>query len=362
MSATQSSTTFGRIFPPRPAWLAKAPAEPIIDHELPIIDTHHHFWHRQEAARTQGDSWEVPSLRYLLDEYLADCATGHNIVGSVFLQCRSMYRASGPLAMRPVGETEFVAGIAAMSDSGGYGKTRVGAGIVGYADLTAGDWVTPVLEAHIRAGCGRFRGIRHSAAHDADPVIGNSSPEMQPGLYLRSDFRAGLARLSALGLSLDAWCFHPQIPDIIDLARAFPGTNIVVGHCGGPLGYGRYAGKRDEVFADWKRSVTELATCQNVTMKLGGMMMRLAAYDYMGLQAPPSSEQLAAHWRPYVETCIELFGADRCIAESNFPVEKMGIGFAALFNALKRLAAGCSVDERAAIFAGTARRVYRLDC
>jgi L-fuconolactonase len=360
MSGPQTKTAFGRIFPPRDAWLAKAPAEPIIDPEQPIIDTHHHLWQRTGGAR--GESWEVPAFRYLIDEFLADCATGHNIVGSVFLQCHSMYRAAGPVPMRPVGETEFVAGIAAMSDSGGYGRTRVAAGIVGYADLTAGDWVTPVLEAHIRAGGGRFRGVRHSAGYDADPVIGNSAPDMQPGLYLRPDFRAGLARLSALGLSLDAWGFHPQMPDIVDLARAFPGSNIVVGHCGGPLGYGRYAGKQNEVFADWKRSVTELAKCQNVTMKLGGMMMRLAAYDYMGLDAPPSSEQLAAHCRPYVETCVDLFGADRCIAESNFPVEKMGIGFAALFNALKRLTAGCSADEKAAIFAGTARRVYRLDC
>jgi predicted TIM-barrel fold metal-dependent hydrolase len=264
--------------------------------------------------------------------------------------------------MRPVGETEFVAGVAAMSGSGGYGKTEVAAGIVGFADLTAGDWVAPVLEAHIRAGGGRFRGVRHSAGYDSDPVIGNSAPDIEPGLYLRTDFRAGMRRLAALGLSLDAWAFHPQMPDIVDLARAFPGSNIVVGHCGGPLGYGQYSGRRDEVFADWKRSVSELARCPNVTMKLGGMMMRLAAYDYMGMAAPPSSEQLAGHWRPYVETCIELFGADRCMAESNFPVEKMGIGFAALFNALKRLASGCSADEKTAIFAGTARRVYRLAC
>jgi L-fuconolactonase len=360
MTTDTRKTAFGRIFPPRPDWLAKAPAEAIIDPDLPIIDTHHHLWQRTGGAR--GESWEVPAFRYLLHEFLEDCATGHNIIGSVFLQCHSMYRASGPEQMRPVGETEFVAGIAAMSDSGGYGKTKVAAGIVGYADLTAGDWVTPVLEAHIRAGGGRFRGVRHSAGYDADPIIGNSAPDIQPGLYLRDDFRAGLKRLSALGLSLDAWGFHPQMPDITDLARSFPGTNFIVGHCGGPLGYGRYTGKNDEVFADWKRSVTELAKCQNVTMKLGGMMMRLAAYDYLGIDAPPSSEQLAAHWRPYVETCIELFGADRCIAESNFPVEKMGIGFAALFNALKRIAAGCSPSEKAAIFAGTARRVYRLNC
>ena len=360
MSAAGIRTKFGRIFPPRDAWLAKAPAEPVLDPDLPIIDTHHHLWQRSGAA--QGESWEVPAFRYLLPEYLADCATGHNIIGSVFLQCHSMYRAGGPVAMRPVGETEFVAGIAAMSDSGGYGPTKVAAGIVGYADLTAGDWVTPVLEAHIRAGGGRFRGVRHSAGYDADPVIGNSAADSAPGLYLRPDFRAGLARLSALGLSLDAWAFHPQIPDIVDLARSCPGSTIIVGHCGGPLGYGRYAGRGDEVFRHWQAAIAELAGCPNVTIKLGGMMMRLAAYDYMGIDAPPSSEQLAAHWRPYVETCVERFGAERCIAESNFPVEKMGIGFAALFNALKRLTAGCSVDEKRAIFAGTARRIYRLDC
>src|SRR5690242_15424127 len=164
---SQTVTQYGRNSPPRQAWLAKALPEPILDPDLPIIDTHHHLWDRPGAA--------APGNRYLLDEYLADCATGHNIVGSVFLQCHSMYRAAGPEPMRPVGETEFVAGIAAMSDSGGYGKTRVAAGIVGFADLTAGDWVTPVLEAHIRAGGGRFRGVRHSAGYDADPVIGNSA-------------------------------------------------------------------------------------------------------------------------------------------------------------------------------------------
>jgi predicted TIM-barrel fold metal-dependent hydrolase len=272
-----------------------------------------------------------------------------------------MYRAGGPREMRPVGETEFVAGIAAMSDSGGFGKTRVAAGIVGYADLTKGDWVQPVLEAHIRAGGGRFRGVRHSGGWDADPIIGNSAPDMAPGLYERPDFRAGLAKLSALGLSLDAWVFHPQLADVTALARAFPGTNIIMGHCGGPLGYGAYAGKRDAVFAAWKASVTELARCPNVTMKLGGMMMRLAATDYLAQPRPPSSEELAALWRPYIETCIELFGPQRCMFESNFPVEKMGIGWSALWNAFKRLASGASAGEKQALFAGTARRVYRLD-
>jgi predicted TIM-barrel fold metal-dependent hydrolase len=232
---------------------------------------------------------------------------------------------------------------------------------VGFADLTLGDRVEPVLDAHVRAGGGRFRGVRHSAAWDASEVIGNSRTASGPHLMQHADFRAGLARLTALGLSLDAWVFHPQLADLVDLARACPSARIVVGHCGGPLGYGPYAGKRDDVFAVWKPAIRELATCPNVVMKLGGMMMRLAAYPYHDLPAPPSSRELAEHWRPYVEACIEAFGPDRCMVESNFPVEKMGIGWAALWNALKRITAGASPTEKAAMFSGTARRVYRLD-
>ena len=340
-------TQFGRIFPPDETWLAKAPAEPILEPDLPIIDTHHHLWDRA-------------GHRYFLDELLADVRTGHNVVATVFVECHAMYRAHGPEEMRPVGETEFVTGQAAMSDSGQYGPTRVAAGIVGFADLTLGDRVEAVLEAHLRAGGGRFRGVRHSAAWDADDVIGNSRTATGPHLMARADFRAGLRRLTALGLSLDAWQFHPQLPDVIDLARAVPDANIIVGHCGGPLGYGVYAGKKDDVFAGWKAHIAELATCENVVMKLGGMMMRLAAYDYGALPAPPSSAQLADHWRSYIETCIERFGPRRCMFESNFPVEKMGIGWAAIWNAFKRLASGASADEKRALFSDTARRAYRL--
>src|SRR3954470_12169971 len=247
---------FGRIYTPDQAWLAKAAPEPILDPELPIVDPHHHLWQR-------GDH------RYLLDELLADLNTGHNVVATVFEECRSMYRADGPPEFRPVGETEFVAGIAAMSASGNYGHTRVAAGIVGAADLTLGDRVEPVLVAQLRAGGGRFRGVRHSAGYDPDPVIGNSRPDSQPHLYARPDFRAGLARLSALGLSFDAWLYHPQLADVVDLARAFPATPIVMGHVGGFLGYGPYQGRRDEEFAAWKASMTELAQCPNVVVKLG---------------------------------------------------------------------------------------------
>jgi predicted TIM-barrel fold metal-dependent hydrolase len=342
------ATRFGHISAPRDAWLATQPAEPILEPELPIIDTHHHLWDR-------------PDHRYLLPELLADLNTGHNVVATVFEECHAMYRAHGPEAMRPVGETEFVTGIAAMSASGRYGATRVAAGIVGFADLTLGDRVEPVLEAHLRASGGRFRGVRHSAAWDASPIIGNSRTASDAHLYARPEFRAGLARLAALGLSLDAWQFHPQLPGTIALARACPQASIVACHCGGPLGYGPYAGKRDDVFTSWRADIVELAKCENVTMKLGGMMMRLAAFDYGAATAPPSSAELAGSWGPYIETCIEHFGATRCLFESNYPVEKMGIGYAALWNAFKRITAGASHEEKAALYSGTARRVYHLE-
>ena len=206
-------TQFGRIFRPDEAWLAKAAPEPILESDLAIVDTHHHLW-------------DMPGYRYLLPDLLADLGSGHKVIATVFNECHSMYRAAGPVEMRPVGEVEFCAGVAAMSDSGQYGPTRICAGIVGFADLTLGDRVTPVLEAEIVAGGGRFRGVRHGAAWDASPVIGNSPVSSGPGLYLRSDFRAGMVRLATLGLSLDAWVFHPQIADVVDLARAFPQANI----------------------------------------------------------------------------------------------------------------------------------------
>jgi predicted TIM-barrel fold metal-dependent hydrolase len=341
-------TRFGRIHAPDEAWLATRPPEPVLEPDLPIVDTHHHLWDRN-------------GHRYLLHEFLDDVRTGHNVVATVFVECDAMYRATGPVEMRPVGQTEFVAGQAAMSDSGLYGTTRVAAGIVGFADLTLGDRVEPVLHEHIRAGGGRFRGVRHSAAWDASDIIGNSRTASGPHLMRRKDYRAGLARLAALGLSLDAWAFHPQLADMVDLARAVPQATIIAGHVGGPLGYGPYAGKRDEVHATWKAGVTELAKCENVAMKLGGMMMRLAAYDYRTRPVPPTSAELADLWRPYIETCIELFGANRCTFESNFPVDKMGIGWVGLWNALKRIAAGASAAEKLALFGGTARRVYRLE-
>ena len=341
-----SGTAHSPYLPVRDEWLARR-VEAILEPELPIIDPHHHLWERS--------GWN-----YMLDDLLADTNSGHNIVGTVFVQCRSMHRADGPVEMRPVGETEFVNGVAAMSASGGYGTAKICAGIVGHADLRNGHAAEAVLEAHIRAGGDRFRGIRHITAWDADPELMNPAYPMPAGLMGDAAFRAGFACLAPLNLTFDAWLYHPQIADVAALARAFPGTGICLNHIGGPLAIGAYAGKRADVFSQWSAAIRDLAGCPNVVVKLGGMAMRINGFDFHEQTEPPASEALAAAWKPYVDVCIEAFGASRCMFESNFPVDKGSYGYQAFWNACKILAKGASASEKADLFRGTASRFYRL--
>jgi predicted TIM-barrel fold metal-dependent hydrolase len=343
-------------------------AEPILEPDLPIVDPHHHLWDRPKDILRNLPPLEhgfmdiirnVP--RYLLDELLADLRSGHNIRATVYMECGAMYRASGPERLRCVGETEFVNGIAAMTASGLYGNVRACAGIVGHVDFRWGTEVEDVLRSHIGAGHGRFRGIRQSASYDEDPnVLGPLHGRVPDGLYRDAKFREGFAVLSRLGLSFDAWLLEPQLPDLIDLARAFPETTIVLDHVGTPLGIGRYAGKRDERFNEWRENIRTLARCPNVNVKLGGLPMPFAGWRKRMEGPDETSETLAAQWKPYIETCIEAFGVDRCMFESNFPVDKFGAGYAALWNAFKRIAAGASQAEKTALFSGTASRVYRI--
>jgi L-fuconolactonase len=327
-------------------WLALH-SEPVIEPELPIVDPHHHLWDR-------------PQWRYLFDEIRADLGTGHNIRSTVFVQCRAMNRADGPADFAPLGETEFVNGISAMSASGDYGDTRVCAGIVGHANLLLGARAGAVLEAHVKAAGSRFKGIRHTTAWDADSSQMNPENQPPPNAMQRTDFREGFACLAPLGLSFDAWLYHPQLGDVTELARAFPQTSIILNHVGGPLLTGVYAGKTAEVFAQWKASMRTLATCPNVTVKLGGLGMRILGAAYRARPKPPSSEELARDWKPFIETCIELFGPDRCMFESNFPVDKTSYSYSVGWNAFKRLAAGFTPAEKASLFSGTATRVYHL--
>jgi L-fuconolactonase len=343
MSATTTQSHYLRV---REDWLARR-NEAILEPDLPIVDPHHHLWDR-------------PDWRYLLPELLADLNSGHKITATVFVQARAFHRATGPEEMKPVGETEFVNGVAAMSASGIYGSTRVCAGLVGHANLALGARVEQVLQAHIRAGGDRFRGIRHITAWDADPVTLNPGNPAPPGLMADAKFREGFGKLVAMDLTFDAWLYHPQIPELTNLARAFPGARIVLDHVGGPLGIGSYAGRREEIFAGWRNAIGELARCDNVHVKLGGLGMRINGFGFEAQTEPPSSEQLAAAWKPYIETCVEAFGARRCMFESNFPVDKGSYGYAVGWNAFKRLAAGASVAEKAELFSGTATRFYRL--
>lgn len=327
----------------------QAAAEPALEPDLPIIDPHHHLW-------------DFPSHRYLLDEILADVGSGHNIEQTVFLECAVFYRRDVARDMRFVGEVEFANGIAAMAASGRYGPTKVAAGIVGRADLATGAAVEEVLRAQIAAGCGRFKGIRHAAGFE-DKTRGIHHSHTNPPEHLYRDdakFRAGFAKLGELGLTFDAWLYHPQLDDLIDLARTFPDQPIVLNHVGGPLGLEYYADRRDEVFAEWRRAIVELAQCDNVTIKIGGMGMRLNGFGFEDREAAPSSDELADAWRPYVETCIEAYGANRCMFESNFPVDKISGSYGNYWNAFKKLTSGASADEKAQLFKETAKRFYTL--
>ena len=328
-------------------WLAKT-VEAALEPDLPVIDPHHHLWDR-------------PGSRYMLAELRDDIEGGHNVVATAFVECMSMYRAGGPEALRPVGETEFGNGVAAQSASGGFGTARVCAGIAGYADLTLGAAVEDVLDAHMARAPDRFRGVRHAAGWDASAAVRNSHTRPPEGLMYDAAWREGFSRLAPRRLSFDAWLYHPQLGDLVDLARAFPDTVVVLDHLGGPLGIGPYAGRRAEVWEAWKPKIDALAECQNVAAKLGGLAMAVNGYGWHKRAAPPGSEELAAAGRDWYLHAIDRFGPERCMFESNFPVDKVSCGYTVLWNAFKRIAAGFTDAEKRALFHDTAARVYRLD-
>ncbi|WP_083747439.1 amidohydrolase family protein [Teichococcus deserti] len=324
--------------PVRPDWLARRP-ETALEPDLPIIDAHHHLRNR-------------PGDVYLRADFLEDAGQGHDIRASVAVECMAHFFPDGEPLLRPVGETHF------LREQGA--GTQVAAAIVGYADLTAGAAIRPVLEAHVAAGQGRFRGIRQIAAHHPDPAARGSTGTPPPMLLLDPAFRAGFSQLAPLGLSFEAWIYHTQLAELRDLADAFPDTRIVLNHVGGALGIGPYATRGRHVRAAWGAALRELSHCPNLSIKLGGMGMRLFGFGFHEQQDPPGSEQLAEAWRPYVETCVEAFGAERCMFESNFPVDKGSCGYVPLWNAFKRISRGWNPAERANAFHDTAARFYRL--
>jgi L-fuconolactonase len=350
-----------------------AKSEAIIDSKLPIVDPHHHLWFypqgvldmlgRLESRMAQAllPAFRVKS-RYLFDELLADLNSGHNIRATVYVEVGSMHRQSGPAELRSVGEVEFANGMAAIAASGVYTDIAVCAGIVGSVDLSIGDAAKGVLETHIQAAGARYRGIRAKhVVHDPNPDVLGAAFNGVPHLYLDNKFRAGFRHLAALGLSFDAWQLEYQLGELLDLVRAFPKTQVIVNHLGGLFGVGPYAGRQKERFAAWHAHIRALAQCPNVAMKLGGLGMPTCGLPSAFAGTAPISEQLAENWRPYVESCIEAFGPDRCMFESNYPVDFVTAPYPVIWNAFKRIASGATPAEKAALFSKTAARLYRLD-
>ena len=333
-------------------WLALT-SEPTLEPEIPICDPHHHFWDFRIER--------VPYQRYLLHEFAEDINSGHNIRSTVFIEARAMYRSDGPEEMRSVGEVEFVQGLAAASASRLYGTGRAAAGIVGHADLNLGERVEPVLEALQAASPNRFRGIRHSVTWDRHPEVENTAAHNLEGQLANDRFRSGARVLARMGLSLEAWMYFPQLRELADFAKAVPDLTIVLNHIGGLLRVGPYANWDEEVLAMWRSGIAEVAECPNVNVKLGGIGMPRTGFDWHARNAPIGSEELGESMAPLMKYCIEQFGPERSMFESNFPVDKVSYSYNVMYNAFKRLSKGYSADERAAMFHDTAASVYRID-
>lgn len=332
--------------PGSPEWHGQV-VEEILDPDRAIVDPHHHLWQRPGG------------FDYLLDDLWSDTGSGHNIVKTVFVECHSAYRTDGPEHLMPIGEIEFVAAVAAQSARVA-GKQAQIAGIVAHADLTLGDGVEEVLDAHEAAGQGLFRGIRHAGARAEHPAAMMIAGRAIEDLYDRSDFRQGMKMLGSKGLAYDTWHYHYQNKGFAALARAVPYTTMVLDHFGTPLGVGPYEGKREEIFEQWEKDIAEIALCDNVVAKLGGLAMPDNGFGWHLRAMPPTSDEFVAAQKRYYLHTIGCFGPDRCMFESNFPVDKYSISYPVLWNGLKKIAAAFSEDEKNAMFSGTASRVYRL--
>lgn len=328
------------------AWYAQI-TEEIIDPERPIIDAHHHLW----FGRGLGD--------YLLEDLWNDTGSGHNIKKTVFMECRTRYRESGPDSHKPVGETEFVAEVAAQSAKAAPAKAVI-SGIVSFADLTLGDALIDVLDAHEAAGNGLFRGIRHAGALHPFPEESVMPGRYPVNLFLETSFQQGVQLLGKRGYTYESWHYHTQLNDFYTLAKAAPETTIILDHFGTPLGTKSFRDQRENIFQQWQTDIAQLAKCPNVYAKLGGLAMPDNGFGWHQAALPATSEELVAAQRRYYHHAIECFGVNRCLFESNFPVDKLSISYPVLWNAFKKIVADFSEDEKHALFYGTAEKIYRL--
>ena len=322
-----------------------------IEPELKICDPHHHLWDNNK-------NYIQPT--YLLPEILEDINSGHNIVSTVFIECGAMYNPDDPIEKQVISETEFVNGIAAMSNSGLYGTTRIAAGIVGSAPLLLGDKVAKILDKHISVAPDRFKGIRSQAAMHPDGTIPATRARPPEGVYINDKFQEGFSHLRSRNLSFEAWCYHPQLPQLIKLCQKFNDVTIILNHFGGPLGIGSFENKEKETYEYWKKNIKELSKCENVVAKLGGIAMEINGFNWHKNSIPPSGNELINRTKGYYETTLEYFGIDRCMFESNFPVDKISCSYVNLWNGFKNLTKHYSSNERDKLFHDNAARIYKI--
>ena len=333
-------------------WLDQV-TEKIVDQDLEIIDPHHHLW--PGPPGTDGVSAEN---RYLLEDLWNDTQSGHNVVKTVFVECGQGYYESGSEAMKPVGETKFVVGVAEEAKQD-VSKAQI-EGIVGHADMMLGESAREVLEAHLEEGKERFKGIRHGASWDESDEIRNSHSNPIQSIYLDEEFQKGIEQLDALNFTLDAWNYHKQIKELTELAKCFPNLKIVQNHFGGPLGIGPYAGRREDVFSVWQESIAELAERDNVFIKIGGLAMPINGWGWHKRELPANSDEfIESHGRYYLHA-IKCFGVERCMFESNFPVDKRSISYPVLWNGFKKIVEDFSTEEKEYLFYKTAAEFYSL--
>lgn len=330
-------------------WLDKTKEE-IIEPDIPICDPHHHFWDKRT---------ERGYPRYQLDELLTDITSGHNVRSTVFIEARSMYNANLPADESSIGEVEYVQGISAASASGIYGETRAAASIIGNANLNLGDGVKPILES-LSSASARFRGIRHSVTWDPHPEVENTALHKYEGQLVSDKFQAGAKVLSDMNMTFEAWLYFHQLPQLLEFAKSVPDLTIILNHIGGLVMNGPYENKREEVVKLWKDGIAKISECSNVVVKLGGVGMPRTGFDWHDRDSPIGSRELAASIAPYFNYCIEHFGTDRCMFESNFPVDKVSFSYHVLYNAFKRFSRGFSDSERAAMFHDNAVSIYKV--
>jgi predicted TIM-barrel fold metal-dependent hydrolase len=332
-------------------WLSQT-VEEIVSPNIPICDPHHHLWDKRKSR--------IPYQRYLLDELLEDINSGHNVRSTVFIEAESMLRVSGPGEMKSVGEVEFVQGTSAMSSSGLYGDVKVAASIIGSADLNLGEGVRPVLIALQEASPNRFRGIRHRLTWDPHPELAVSSSRGGGAQMQTDQFRTGAKVLADMEMSLEGWMYHHQLTELADLASAIPDLTIILNHIGGLLRTGPYLGKDAETISTWKEGIAAVAACPNIIVKLGGMGMPMMGFDWHAREVPIGSDELATEMEPFISYCIDHFGPDRCMFESNFPVDKVSFSYQVMYNAFKKITSDFDQSAIKSMFHDTAARVYKL--